>query len=125
MDGKKLLAYITGSVDQELTFCGNLNGLFLIFFIKPYLWVNRTLGIEWDLSMIRTLSATPANYVSSSSRLYGDLIGFPQAGQQTDFLFPGLTLILLGAIGTWLLITDRGGTLSRDCHLLPLTLHNF
>ncbi len=107
-----------------LALAASLSGAVLFFFIKPYLWVNRTLGIEWDLSMIRTLSATPASYVSSSSRLYGDLIGFPQAGQHTDFLFPGLTLILLGAIGTWVLITDRG-SFSRSratviCYLVIL-----
>jgi hypothetical protein len=78
-------------------------------FVRPYLWVNRTLGVEWDLEGIGSLSATPWSYLASASRLYRGLVGdFIPQGEITDYLFPGVTLIVLGVAGVWLY--RRGGS---------------
>ena len=79
-------------------------------FARPYLWVNRTLGTEWDTSQIAGLSATPSSYLASPSRLYrGAFENFLGAEDPHDLLFPGLTLLLLGGMGAWLLIANGGG----------------
>ncbi len=82
-------------------------------FARPYFWVNDHLGIEWDLPGIGSLSATPESYLASSSRLYRPLTdGLVEEDKRRDFLFPGLTLPLLGLAGLVVLIT-RQGSFSR------------
>ncbi len=79
-------------------------------FVRPYLWVNRTLGVQWDLEGIGSLSATPMSYLASASRLYRSLLGTVLPEEQvTDFLFPGITLLVLGGVGIWVLATGRAG----------------
>jgi hypothetical protein len=78
-------------------------------FARPYLWVNDHLGIEWDLAGIGSLSATPESYLASSTHLYRPLTdGLVEEERRRDFLFPGLTLPLLGLVGLVVLITRRG-----------------
>ncbi len=72
-------------------------------FAMPYLWVNRELGVEWELNGLSVLSATPIDYLASSSRLYhGISTEWFNSPKPTDFLFPGLTLLVLGFLGMWL-----------------------
>jgi hypothetical protein len=90
-------------------------------FVRPYLWVNRTLGVQWDLEGIGSLSATPMSYLASASRLYRGLVGsvLPEA-QITDFLFPGFTLLVLGGVGVGVLATRAVGRSPRTtlvCYL--------
>jgi hypothetical protein len=78
-------------------------------FAAPYLWVHRELGIEWDLEGVGSLSATPSSYLASSSRLYRSLSEYLWRGSApTDYLFPGLTLVLLGLLGAILLAREHG-----------------
>jgi hypothetical protein len=79
-------------------------------FARPYLWVNQHLGIEWDLPGIGMLSATPDSYLASSSRLYQPLTDalVPEESRR-DFLFPGLTLPVLGLVGIAVLLFRWGG----------------
>jgi hypothetical protein len=77
-------------------------------FVAPYLWVNRVLGVEWDLPGVGSLSATPASYLASSSHLYRPLSEHLwRDAPPRDYLFPGLTLLLLGAVGMVLLARER------------------
>ncbi len=55
---------------RSLAGAAGLAGLVLLPFVRPYLWVNRTLGIEWDLDGITSLSATVASYLASPSRAH-------------------------------------------------------
>jgi hypothetical protein len=101
--------------------------LALIPFVRPYLWVNRTLGVEWDLEGVGSLAATPGSYLASPSRLYEALAGEnTPAGENTDYLFPGFTLLVLGAAGIWVLLSrrgDRGGPrVVALCYLVILVL---
>ena len=95
-------------------------------FARPYFWVNDHLGIEWDLAGIGSLSATPKSYLASSSRLYRPLTdGLVAADERRDFLFPGLTLPLLGLAGLAVLLT-RQRSFSRPwatalCYFLIMT----
>jgi hypothetical protein len=83
--------------------------LALVPFVRPYLWVHRVLGAEWDLPGVGSLSATPASYLASSSHLYRPLSEHLfRDGPPRDYLFPGLTLLLLGAVGSFLLARERG-----------------
>ena len=79
-------------------------------FARPYLWVNRSLGIEWDLPGVQSMSATPRTYLQSSSHLYQrlseNLVGDENP---RDFLFPGLTLLGLGSVGMGVLLLRKGG----------------
>ena len=81
--------------------------LVLVPFALPYLWVHRELGVEWDLSGLGSLSATPKAYLASSSHLYRTLSeAFTTEAERTDYLFPGLTLLVLGACGLVMLLKD-------------------
>ena len=81
-------------------------------FARPYFWVNDHLGIEWDLAGIGSLSATPESYLASSAHLYRPLTDVLVGEDSRDFLFPGLTLPLLGLVGLGVLIM-RQGSFSR------------
>ncbi|MFQ5789149.1 MAG: hypothetical protein ACE5JI_01610 [Acidobacteriota bacterium] len=88
----------------------SLAALAIFPFARPYLWVHRTLGVEWDLPGIGSLSARPATYLASSSHLYRglseSLLG-PES--RTDFLFPGLTLLVLATVGAVVLLSRQSG----------------
>ena len=94
---------------QSLVLAFGVSALCIYPFARPYLWVNSHLGIEWDLAGIGTMSATPQSYLASSSRLYraftDDLI---EETESRDFLFPGLTLPVLGLVGWIVLLTGQG-----------------
>ena len=78
-------------------------------FARPYFWVNDHLGVEWDLAGIGSLSATPESYLASSSRLYRPVTdGLVDEDKRRDFLFPGLTLPLLGLVGLVVLVARQG-----------------
>ena len=69
-------------------------------FVLPYLWVNRTLGVEWDLPGVGSMSATAKTYLASSSHAYRGLSEtLTEPSDRTDYLFPGVTLLLLGCVG--------------------------
>ncbi len=81
--------------------------LVLLPFTLPYLWVHRELGVEWDLSGLGGLSATPKAYLASSSHLYRTMSeAVTTEAERTDYLFPGLTLLVLGGAGLVLLVRD-------------------
>ena len=81
--------------------------LVLVPFALPYMWVHRELGVEWDLSGLGGLSATPKAYLASSSHLYRTLSeAVTTEAERTDYLFPGLTLLVLGACGLVMLLKD-------------------
>jgi hypothetical protein len=83
--------------------------LVLYPFVRPYLWVNRTLGIEWGIEGIGSMSATWVSYLASASRLYRGMVGtILSPGDVKDFLFPGVTVALLGAVGMGLLVANLG-----------------
>jgi hypothetical protein len=85
-----------------------LAGLALLPFVRPYLWVNRTLGIEWDLDGVTSLSATVASYFASPSRAHrGWTETLLAQSEVTDYLFPGFVLIGLGVLGGWVLFSKR------------------
>ncbi len=97
---------------RQLAFLALAIGMALLAlypFVRPYLWVNRTLGIEWDIEGIGSMSATWASYLASGSRLYRGLVGSVLSPEEVkDFLFPGVTVLLLGAVGAGLLAAGRG-----------------
>ena len=96
-------------------------GLALLPFALPYLWVNRELGIEWDFDGLQSLSATPRAYLSSSSHLYRDLSeSLLPREKSTDFLFPGLTLVVLGGVGFARLLVARQRRRFALCYGLVL-----
>jgi hypothetical protein len=78
-------------------------------FMHPYLETHRTMQTEWDLDSIESLSAGPATFLASPSRLYRALGKLWLRGNPRDFLFPGVTLLVLGALGTAVLLARRGG----------------
>ncbi len=83
--------------------------LVLYPFVRPYLWVNRTLGIEWGIEGIGSMSATWPSYLASASRLYRGMVGTVWPSEEVkDFLFPGITVVLLGAVGMGLLFAGLG-----------------
>jgi hypothetical protein len=97
--------------------------LALVPFVRPYLWVHRVLGVEWDLPGVGSLSATPASYLASSSHLYGALSEHVwRDAPPRDYLFPGLTLLLLGAVGIVLLARERGRRPVLLCYAAILVL---
>lgn len=86
-------------------------------FAAPYLWVHRELGIEWGLEGVGSLSATPSSYLASSSHLYRGLSEYLwRDNEPTDYLFPGLTLVSFGALGAFLLLTERASIVSTGAH---------
>jgi hypothetical protein len=92
-------------------------------FASPYLWVNRELGIEWDLPGVGSLAATPYSYLASSSHLYrglGEYL-FPEK-PVTDYLFPGVTLVVLAPLGAVLLARERGRRDVLLCYLAILVV---
>jgi hypothetical protein len=81
--------------------------LALVPFALPYLWVHRELGVEWDLSGLGGLSATPKAYLASSSHLYRTLSeAVTTEAERGDYLFPGLTLLVLGGTGLAMVLKD-------------------
>jgi len=89
----------------------------LVPFALPYLWVNRELGVEWDLSGLASLSATPQAYLASSSHLYRTITeAWTSPEGRTDFLFPGFTLIILGGTGLATLIKKNGRRAIGVCY---------
>jgi hypothetical protein len=79
----------------------------LVPFTLPYLWVHRELGVEWDLGGLGGLSATPQAYLASSSHLYRAVSeALTSETGRTDYLFPGLTLAVLGVAGLVRLLGD-------------------
>jgi len=85
-----------------------LAALVLLPFTLPYLGVHRELGVEWDLGGLSSLSATWESYIASSSHLYRGLTeSVTEASRRTDFLFPGLTLLVLGSLGARTLLGER------------------
>ena len=81
--------------------------LVLVPFALPYMWVHRELGVEWDLSGLGSLSATPKTYLASSSHLYRTLSeAVTTRADRTDYLFPGLTLLVLGVAGLVTILRD-------------------
>lgn len=81
----------------------------LVPFAVPYLWVNRELGIEWDLEGMASLSATLWSYAASGARLYRPAMEAILRGREvTDYLFPGFTLLGLGVVGAWDLVRRSG-----------------
>ena len=89
----------------------------LVPFALPYLWVNRELGVEWDLSGLGSLSATPQAYLASSSHLYRTITqAWTSPDGRTDFLFPGFTLIVLGGTGLWTLVKKEGRRAIGVCY---------
>jgi len=89
----------------------------LVPFALPYLWVNRELGVEWDLSGLGSLSATPQAYLASSSHLYRSITeALTSPEGRTDFLFPGFTLITLGGTGLATLVKKNGGRTIGVCY---------
>jgi hypothetical protein len=82
----------------------------LVFpFTLPYLQTERSHRTEWDIESIEAVSANVDSYLASSSRLYRSLGRLWSNMDPADFLFPGATLLLLGALGTGILLTRRGG----------------
>ncbi|HXV62173.1 MAG TPA: hypothetical protein VEK15_15845 [Vicinamibacteria bacterium] len=74
----------------------------LVPFAVPYLWVNRELGVEWDLEGMASLSATAWSYAASGARLYRPALEVLLRGREvTDYLFPGFTVLGLGVVGAW------------------------
>ena len=80
----------------------------LVPFALPYLWVHRELGVEWDLAGLESLSATPGAYLQSSTHLYRTLTEAATGGAENGYLFPGLTISALGALGLATLLRRRG-----------------
>ncbi|MGH9333540.1 MAG: hypothetical protein ACRD21_07310, partial [Vicinamibacteria bacterium] len=92
-------------------------------FASPYLWVNRELGVEWDLEGVASLSATPSSYLASSSHLYRSLSQrLWRERLPTDYLFPGLTLLVLTPVGMFLLARERGKRRILLCYAAILAL---
>jgi hypothetical protein len=98
---------------------GLLSAAAILPFARPYLWVHRTLGIEWDLPGIGSMSATPRSYLWSSSHLYRDLSSrlVPEA-DQTSSLFPGLLVLILAVAGLLLLLSGKGSFARPRAHAL-------
>jgi hypothetical protein len=98
-----------------------LAAAFIYPFASPYLWVNRELGIEWDLPGVGSLAATPWSYLASSSHLYRALGEHLLRDKPvTDYLFPGLTLVVLAPIGAVVLARERGRRAILACYLAIL-----
>jgi hypothetical protein len=92
-------------------------------FAAPYLWVNRELGVEWDLSGVGSLSATPSSYLASSSNLYRALSEHLWRDQPpTDYLFPGVSLSVLALAGVVALARTPGRRRILLCYSLILVL---
>ncbi len=92
-------------------------------FAAPYLWVNRELGVEWDLQGVGSLSATPSAYLASSSHLYRALSEHLWRDQPpTDYLFPGMSVSALALVGVVVLARTPGRRQVLLCYLLILVL---
>jgi hypothetical protein len=75
----------------------------------PYFTIHRTMQTEWDLDSVESSSANPATFLASSSRLYRAASKLWLRDSPRDFLFPGVTLLLLGTLGAVVLLARRGG----------------
>jgi hypothetical protein len=92
-------------------------------FAAPYLWVNRELGVQWDLQGVGSLSATPSAYLASSSHLYRTLSEHLWREQPpTDYLFPGISVSALALVGVVVLARTTGGRQILLCYSLILVL---
>ncbi len=92
-------------------------------FAAPYLWVNRELGVEWDLQGVGSLSATPSAYLASSSHLYRALSEHLWRDQPpTDYLFPGMSVSALALVGVVVLARTPGRRQVLLCYSLILVL---
>ena len=92
-------------------------------FAAPYLSVNRELGVEWDLSGVGSLSATPTSYLASSSNLYRALSEHLWRDRPpTDYLFPGVSLSVLALAGVVALARTPGRRQILLCYSLILVL---
>ena len=92
-------------------------------FAAPYLWVNRELGVEWDLPGVGSLSATPSSYLASSSHLYRALSEHLWRDQPpTDYLFPGVSVSVLALAGVVALARTPGRRQTLLCYSLILIL---
>lgn len=81
-------------------------------FALPYIQVHSTMPPEPNRSEIAFQSAGPMAYLASSSTLYSPLSDYlvDEADRTgTDNLFPGLTLLLLAATGSVVLLLRKGG----------------
>jgi hypothetical protein len=78
-------------------------------FMVPYLETVRASQTEWGLDSVEAVSADPATYLASSSRLYQALSPLYLTDSPRDQLFPGFTLLLLGVLGAVILLLRRGG----------------
>lgn len=97
--GRRELAHVAATL--------GVIALAMVPFVLPYLWVHRELGVEWDLNGLASLSATPRAYLASSSHLYLTLTeSLITRGEPTAYLFPGLSLLVLGGAGLVLLLRD-------------------
>jgi hypothetical protein len=92
-------------------------------FAAPYLWVNRELGIEWDLEGVGSLSANPSSYLASSSHLYRALSAhLLRDDPPTDYLFPGVSVTILALAGVVALARKPGRRTVLFCYALILLL---
>jgi len=92
-------------------------------FARPYLWVHRELGVEWDLPGVGSLSATPSSYLASSSHLYRALSEHLWRDQPpTDYLFPGVSVSVLALAGVVTLARTPGRRQILLCYSLILIL---
>jgi hypothetical protein len=62
---------------------------------------------EWNPESVESFSANPATFLASPSRLYRAAGKLWLRDSPKDFLFPGVTLLLLGALGTGVLLARR------------------
>ena len=85
---------------SSLTLALLLTVTLILPFAFPYLWVNDTFGVEWDLPGVGSMSATARTYLASSAHAYREISEtLTEPSDRTDYLFPGITLLVLGMVG--------------------------